>query len=317
MDTDDTIDIGALSPSSKDAVRERYQNQGYVVIKNCIPTAKIDLFLEEYEKIKRNPAFVYYAQSTHVATRPQLNAYGYIQESMQNASRLAFYPKFCQAMKSCLYEDRVAQTLTWISGYTNHVAWQNMFFDQSTGTIDHQDSWYLDTEPPGNLTGVWYALEDIRLESGAFFVIPGSHKLGLISRQNFPSHEDFVAEVMRLTEEQKLRRKPMLLQKGDILLWHPYLIHGAFSCQDASLSRKSFTSHFYPYGLAAKDTESQKKLSIYDHSKPLKTRNPHLFTAYRFPDVVYSLLVYGLYLKRVMLVGRKSLSMRREDYRYS
>ena len=44
-----------------------------------------------------------------------------------------------------------------------------MFFDRSTGTVEHQDSWYLDTDPPGNLVGVWYALEDIQGPTTAGF----------------------------------------------------------------------------------------------------------------------------------------------------
>jgi len=55
-----------------------------------------------------------------------------------------------------------------------------MFFDQSVGTIEHQDSWYLDTEPAGRLIGVWYALEEIDRNSGPFFVVPKSHTLKLV-----------------------------------------------------------------------------------------------------------------------------------------
>ena len=39
--------------------------------------------------------------------------------------------------------------------------WQNMLFDKSTETVDHIDSWYLDTEDRGGVIGAWVALEDI------------------------------------------------------------------------------------------------------------------------------------------------------------
>ena len=39
--------------------------------------------------------------------------------------------------------------------------YQNMIFDKSTSTVDHIDSYYLDTIPAGELVGVWIALEGI------------------------------------------------------------------------------------------------------------------------------------------------------------
>jgi len=105
----------------------------------------------------------------------------------------------------------------------------------------------------------------------------------------------------------------MCLSKGDILLWHPYLIHGAFSCDDSSLSRKSFTSHFYPVGENVKYTEKGKILSIYNHKKPRNTENENILDAYRFSDYFYNLLVYGLYAKNRLVMETKKMSMRRED----
>ena len=53
-----------------------------------------------------------------------------------------------------------------LTGEDEFVMWQNMLFDKSTGTIDHLDSYYLDTDPIGNLIAIWVALEDINGEGG-------------------------------------------------------------------------------------------------------------------------------------------------------
>lgn len=188
-----------------------------MVIENAINSQKIDDFMDSYKAICKNYFFVYYSQSTHVGTRPIFNEFGFIKESMQNASRLAFFGEFCNRMQTCIYDNNVSQALSIISGERKHVSWQNMFFDQSTGTVDHQDSWYLDTEPAGNLIGVWYALENISIDSGAFFVIPGSHKHGLIDREKFPEHDSFVNEVKKLIDRSSLEKKAMILNKGDII----------------------------------------------------------------------------------------------------
>ncbi len=294
-------------------IHDYFLENGYVVINNAIPHQTIDEFIYEYEHIKKSPFFIYYSQSIHISTRPRLNKYSYIEESMQNASRLKFFNNFSSKIQSCLYGKNVSKALSCVTGKEKHISWQNMFFDKSTGTIEHQDSWYLDTQPPGGLVGVWYALENIHQNSGPFFVFPGSHKMGLIEREKFPDHNDFVTEIQRISNQLNIPKKAMCLNKGDILLWHPFLIHGAFQCSDESKSRKSFTSHFYPQGLTAKDTEKKKLLSIYNHNKPKPTANKDICLAYRYHDYFYNVLVCFLYIKN-KLKTNKLFSMRREDY---
>ncbi|MBE8189644.1 MAG: hypothetical protein HAW58_01985 [Candidatus Thioglobus sp.] len=294
-------------------IHNYYQEFGYVVIKNVISASKINRFLGAYQQIKKNRFFVYYSQSIHIVTKPILNEFSYIKESMQNASRLAFFKDFSKSFQQCIYAENVSVALSKISKKEKHTSWQNMFFDQSVGTVEHQDSWYLDTEPPGNLIGVWYALEDIHPDSGAFFVVPKSHKIGLLDRNSYPNHNDFVNATKQQIAKFGVDKKAMCLQKGDILLWHPYLVHGAFQAADESKSRKSFTAHFYPSEFKAKDTEKSKILSIYDHKNPKKTENKNIYSAYKFNDYFYNILVYILYAKG-FLFKRKIFSMRREDY---
>lgn len=298
-------------------IRDYYDKYGYVVIENALSVRKIDSFLNAYQNIKHNPFFVYYSQSVQRCVRPELAPQGYIKESMENASRLAFFRDFSARFQDCIYDRCVSTALTAIDGHLEHVSWQNMFFDQSTGTIEHQDSWYLDTEPPGNLIGVWFALEEIQENCGSFFVCPGSHKKpGLISRKDYPKHEDFIQKVLSLSSDNLPAKKPMYLSKGDLLLWHPFLIHGAFQCSDDSLSRKSFTSHYYPYQYKAKETKRGKLLSIYwqDHDHPSKTWNPLIFTSYRLSNYLYNLMIFVLFLKTELNLAGKTFSMRRENY---
>ncbi len=304
----DVFTLGQLS-----AARDYYDTHGYVRVKGALDVGAIERFLAAYDKIKSNKLFVYYSQSLQAAVRPRVSGDGHIQESMQNASRLGFFPKFGKAMRGLLFQAGVADALSAVTGSREHVSWQNMFFDQSTGTIEHQDSWYLDTEPAGSLIGVWYALEDIHASSGPFFVAPGSHKLGLVNRDDYPDHDDFVAHIRELIAGDDYDLVPMHLERGEILLWHPFLIHGAFKPDNPRHSRKSLTCHFYPRGLTAKDTEKDKLLSIYNHTSPRATDNPRLWEASRFDDRIYNSLVYLLYAKRAVRSGRQII-MRRDSY---
>ena len=155
-------------------------------------------------------------------------------------------------------------------------------------------------------------MEDIQEASGPFFIAPGSHKIGLLKREDYPAHEDFVQAVRDASTEQNLEMSQMLLSKGDIILWHPFTIHGALQNKDPQVSRKSFTSHFYPMGLKAKDVERGKLISIYDHANPKKTCNPNIYSAYRFDDRVYNLLVYAKYYWNRLKQNKQFFVMRRD-----
>ena len=238
-------------------IKNYYQSQGYVVIKNILSHDLIDDFIEQYEKIKRNKLFIYYSQSVHIPLRPKITPEGFIEESMERPHNLKFFPGFSQAILNCLVEQKISNVLSILSGSHNHTLWQNMFFDKSTGTVEHQDHYYLDTDPPGNLIGVWYALENIHPDSGCFFILPGSHKGQVIDFKDATSlnkgiktfvseHDEMRKKIIDLIQEKKYEYKAFPLNKGDVLFWHPYSIHGAYKNKNSQFSRKSFTAHFYP-----------------------------------------------------------------------
>ena len=109
------------------------------------------------------------------------------------------------------------------------------------------DSYYLDSDPPGKLVGVWYALEDIHPDSGCFYVCPKSH---LISETLFMdlNHEEYVHAMLEYVKKNNIQKLDCPLQKGDVLFWNSLTLHGAHSNVNPKFSRKSFTSHFIPVG---------------------------------------------------------------------
>lgn len=249
--------ITKFSINNPTEIKEYYQSQGYVVVKNILSHEKIDNFINRYEEMKRNKLFIYYSQSLHLPLQPKITPEGFIEESIERVMDLKFFPGFSKATSDCLIDRQISNVLSVISGSSSHTLWQNMFFDKSTGTVEHQDHYYLDTDPPGNLIGTWYALEDIHPDSGCFFVIPESHKGSVISRKNLsstkegikslvPEHDRMRKRIMNLIREQKYEYKAFPLSKGDILFWHPNTIHGAYKNENPKFSRKSFTAHFYP-----------------------------------------------------------------------
>ena len=128
--------------------------------------------------------------------------------------------------------------------FKDFVQQNNMLFDKSMETIDHIDSWYLDTHPKGYLVGAWVALENIHPDSGPFRVYPGSHlNIDPYILQSL-DHDDFINEISNIKKDFKA--KELILKKGDVVIWDSRLIHGASEIKNKSFSRKSLTAHYYP-----------------------------------------------------------------------
>ena len=286
-------------------LRQYYAQHGYVVLRALIEHSLIERFLIEYERIKRSRTFIYNSQSIHRAIRPQLNEHGFIRESIADPSRLGLFPRFSGAIKECIYHGAISDALTALDGHERHIAWQDMFFDLSTGTIEHADTWYLDTDPPGSLVGAWYALENIEEQAGTFFVMPGSHRAPRLDKADYRDHEEFRKATKKMIEEHGFEAKGMPIDKGDVILWHPFLVHGAFSNHDPRFSRKSFTSHFFPYGAKRQEMAAT----------PIDpTYNPLLFRVKHPNDALSNLGLYAKFCMHALRGRRPRMDMRRKSY---
>ncbi len=168
------------------------------------------------------------------------------------------------SVKKIIISDSISEKLSILTGgFDKFVVWQNMLFDKSTGTVDHADTWYLDTNPKGLIFASWIALEDIHKDAGRFFVIPKSNKFKLKqnSYETIPNHYEYANFINEYVKINKLKRFARSLKKGDVLFWHPNTIHGSFSQVNSRKSRKSITCHYHPLGIGRKNQKSFADLS--------------------------------------------------------
>lgn len=296
--------------NEKKAIKDYYDSYGYVVIENLLNQGKIQNFLDSYQKIKHSKLFVFFSQDTHLPIQPKLTSEGYIENSMLNPASLKLWPKFSRSVEECLVDKGVTDALNILSGRSSHVMMQNMFFDKSTGTIEHQDHYYLDSDPSGNMLATWYALEDIHEDAGCFFVLPGSHKGKVIERNNaanFSEHDTFVKQIRELIDEGQYEYQSFPLKKGDVLFWHPYTIHGAYNNADPRYSRKSLTAHYYPSDMKALYAKKEAKVRA--------TVNPNVVILGSELETYQSNVMH--YAKAIVnyVKGRKpDYDMRRDSY---
>jgi phytanoyl-CoA hydroxylase len=221
-----------------------YEEKGYVVVENLLPESKVDRLLEALARFKRLK-LPYYSQSIHDWIAPEIDAEGFMVESMECFTRLFLSAGLRRAGNDILLGREIQDALRQIRpGRRQFVQWQNMLFDRSTGTVDHVDSWYLDTEPKGDLVAAWVALEDINEGAGPFRVYPGSHRLTELIAMEDIDHETFRKRCAEVA--QRMPPRPAMLAKGSVLFWHPWTLHGSANQSDPRHSRKSLTSHYYP-----------------------------------------------------------------------
>ncbi|MDF5729530.1 MAG: phytanoyl-CoA dioxygenase family protein [Rhizonema sp. PD38] len=294
-------------------IKQYYNQNGYVIVSKLLDEDIIDAFLMQYNHFKSRHFYVFRSQDTNQRELLQTDDQGFIKRSIINPKNLLFAQGFTSTVEKCFTSKAVAETLNVLSGKDKHTIWQTMFFDKSTGTVAHQDHYYLDTEPAGHLLAAWFALEDIHPDSGCFFVVPGSHRREVIENtpgvKLYEDHENFVARTQQLIKDNNYQFQPCPLEKGDVLFWHPFTIHGAFEKNNPLYSRKSLTAHYIPNGY---DIRHHKE----KFSKTVPSSNPAILLWKRnlVKEYLGFFRGYVIYAVRKVIQLRPSMEMRSEEY---
>lgn len=247
----------------------------FKIYKSAVNDKIIDELILAHEKFKKSSLSFFRAQGTLGFEKPILDKYGNQVNSVQNPHLLGIASNFSNLVKKIIYSDGVYKSLVNYTGSNFLTHYQSMFFDKSTSTKIHQDSWYLDTIPAGKLVGVWIALEDINVNAGSFYVYSD-----YIDKKLNPSEIDIIVK----------NKNNFYAQKGDILIWNSFAVHGADMPLNDELTRKSLTAHFYPKGLSIQEPPIKRSFSIYNHLNPISTSHPNINSATTISPIFYHIL---------------------------
>ena len=300
-------------------IKNIYNEQGFIIIRNLINEKYISEVLNSLEIFKKKNTF-YYTQNNHNWVKSgEVTKEGHLINSIQSPTKQNNCGRLKLDIKEIIASVEISKKLQEINGSERFVNWQNMLFDKSTGTIDHADTWYLDTKPRGQMIAAWIALEDINESAGRFFVYPKSHKLNIPENfnQKINSNIEYVKFINQFLVNQKLERYAPEMKKGDVLFWHPFTIHGSLSQIDSKYSRKSLTAHYHPIGSGRIATaESKREIKRYLR-KLRKSKNPSIFFDNCDPsDFEFTTISYTKWLIKKLLrkkVISKSSIMDREE----
>ncbi|KAJ7544197.1 hypothetical protein O6H91_09G069000 [Diphasiastrum complanatum] len=148
-------------------------------------------------------------------------------------------PIFCQFSRS----EKIAAVLAAL-GYKSPILVQSMYIFKQPGiggeVLPHQDSTFLDTDPPSSLTGLWFSLEDATIENGCLWVLPGSHQDG-VSRRFLKSENGFIFD-KELPDYKSLEFLPLEVKAGSLVVLHGAVVHQSFT-NSSQKSRHAYTLH--------------------------------------------------------------------------
>lgn len=167
-------------------------------------------------------------------------------EVMRRYLCIHFPHKISSAMNATLSHPEITGVLTQVIG-PNVKCMQSMLFIKASGKPGqawHQDEFFIPTRDR-SLTGAWMALDDATVENGCLWVIPGSHKHGVLwpqHQQNDPRF-DCTGESMYFpyTDDDAV---PVEMRAGSIVFFNGYLLHRSLPNHAQSGFRRSLVNHY-------------------------------------------------------------------------
>ncbi|WP_409346059.1 phytanoyl-CoA dioxygenase family protein [Paenibacillus sp. MBLB4367] len=239
-----------LHPLTPEQVKQ-YEDNGYLIIKNGCSDDLIDAFNSHIHAIRT---------ADPIAEWAKLRSGSEPVEDKDRFSVRLFNPHLhdgfsLQMMKLPIVRGALAQVLG-----DEAVGVQSMYFYKepgSPGQAAHQDYYYIKNEP-NTLTAAWVAMEYTNEENGCLWVIPGSHRLGLLPHgavKNLQEHEAWTHEAEGIDLSKEI---PVVLDKGDILIFDSLLVHSS-TRNRSDRWRLSYVCHYIRHDST---TEQRKKIDL-------------------------------------------------------
>jgi phytanoyl-CoA hydroxylase len=233
-------------------IKAYYEENGYVIVRELFSADVCDAQRRLWEEEVKPFGGYIYRQATAKAEKHVLNQNGWVMNPILNLQSVdpRRFPKFRRhATEAVLASSRLRDLFAGLLGEPPKVV-QSMYFEGNSVTWEHQDTYYLDSEKIGEMAAAWIAIEDIAAKAGRFFICRGSHKFRLdehgLDNNIAEHHEKYILSVVDKIKQLNLQIRAPALQKGDVLFWNSFTIHGSLNTQDPLNSRSSITCHAIP-----------------------------------------------------------------------
>lgn len=218
--------------SGSDELVNEYAENGLVVVEGLAPDHVVDAYCDEW-----------LADSPSPKGWPHVTTYMHQKE-----------------MLNLCTQGGIADVLRRILGepaglHLNLTGWR------STTRNWHQDGYLNPDTNRDYYVAVWIALDDIHPDSGPFEYVEGSHKVFDVIRNDLmlqaltpeerssPMWPRFSERILTPIFEDQIDKlglevKQFIAKKGDVLFWHPRLLHRGSIPNDVDLERRALIAHY-------------------------------------------------------------------------
>lgn len=222
----------ALAMNVAQAMKERFDGEGYCVARGLIPQEEVEAIKEHFMELHKLGSIPGCFTADPNADDP-LKVYPRMMHPHRHsalAMRYMLDPRIMDILEVLLGEEAIAA--------------QSMFYFKPPGARGqalHQDNFYLKVEP-GTCIAAWLAVDPADEENGGMVVVPGSQGMEIVCPETADPSESFTTHLVRPPEG--MEEVPVPLAPGDVLFFNGSVIHGSYPNRSATRFRRSFICHY-------------------------------------------------------------------------
>ncbi len=223
-----------------------FERDGYFVAKDAYSPAEVDALRQETVDLCRQGSFKVWSREDRETPVLDLRADATDMEILAEYLCIHFPHKASELMRSTLAHPNTVEILQKVIG-PDVKCMQSMLFIKSAGKPGqawHQDEDYIPTRDR-SLTGAWVALDDATVENGCLWVIPGSHKPGVLWPQKWHADRRFdCAEESYQFPYRDVDSIPVEVKAGSLVVFNGYLLHRSLPNITKSGLRRALVNHY-------------------------------------------------------------------------
>jgi len=238
-----------ILPADAELLRDWVRN-GYVVIRNAVPSTALDAFSRDVERAWRE------GDERLKATKRPGEYHAMTPEFRGMRLRVVDFYVYWPSALALMFADPIVHFLQLVFDRAP-LAFQSLSFDEGSEQFMHQDTAFVVVNRPLELAASWVALEDVEEGSGELMYFEGSHRLEDFvfggARKHWDPERDsqtvlneYAQSLTARAAERRLPLRRFRPSKGDALIWSADLVHGGSQIADPARTRRSLVTHYCP-----------------------------------------------------------------------
>lgn len=230
---------------------EEYEAEGILVVRNFFSPAELQQVAQCADRLQKEAETLSLQQNGKVMHKGtqfvidrnndqiQIHRIVWAGAAEPQLLRLARQPKLLQPVAQILGSDQADQLINQLH-YKIPKDGVKFAWHQDVKNRRTFDPLWEDLNNKGSFVQTIIAVDQMTADNGTIFYVPYSHKRGDLFLEKITDD----AELTRVAELDKA--VPLLLNPGDIIFMHPYLVHGSEPNESTAMRRIFINGFSYP-----------------------------------------------------------------------